>query len=1363
MCLYQTPTHFLLELIQNADDNNYTSGVIASLRLSLYEKDGQKCLRTDCNEVGFTFKQLDALTRVGQSTKKSTAGGRKGYIGEKGIGFKSVFKVADVVHIASGFYEFKLNRNNPIGMILPILSPFPTAERVADHTQFLLRLKDIDDYKEIRRDLEDIEPQLLLFLRKLKEIHVSTPGVGNVYRLRATEYDEDFGGETATISECSDDGVVVKTTKYVVHRHIVRDLPAEPRREGVTTSEVVVAFAVRDQVTPVATTQAAFAFLPIDNFGFRARDEDAPFREPGALRYVPKEYRFEDGTLFDLPSINASHLSFAYDSVRENLSLIGVTTLTLEELCDEFKVWIDEVGVAGIEEQSTQWHRQVSSLFYDVPRLKEKLQDFPIIPIRDGSWVNAGEKHVYLASNNGDEHVPTGVDISIVDQDASRDRVRRKFFNFLGIEEYSPRQVCDLILELHEDLLARRTGRAIKELVADAAYLFKHRSQLKRDGAPAIFFAVMKDGKPVMSRFKQTYLIDPRVKPGLIAKYRNTPGNPFSVLSDEYETAICDEGTEGTAKEFREWLLRSENSLFATIPILVHGTKLSPEWNFLRDQDVVDLLYVVKFYCKMYNPPLKLLKAVPELEVYCLDGVARALGLLAVPTADLKQHCPHLDFAKLPEPTLENWGFLSKFGVITTCDTTARLRELQALSELPVDDVDKKAVHEIYRALSSSMSLNKEEIQTAFSKRPLVFVNKPKPKWLSHEACVWTAHALLKQVIKLKTHYRDCKNLFRSFLGVESAGTKHVVDEFCSTSDDDDETAQRFEKLFSLLGDFHSSKSSLSDEQIERVQSAPVFPILEKGDGSQEESGIALRSMDDMDWYIPDSATLETAFRGKVDMLSLPVKSVRMLRGLFEDLDCKNMFLSSAVETVEPSGTCIRDRLGEDNLKTRLRYISQCLGDVKVTNDNEVIMIKETEEITDIYLREGIQESDQSAVNFELLKHFISEFEIDGEDANLANHLMSAPISRIPEIMEKHDIFSPEDPDDEGTDSEGTDSEDDDTTAVDRTDEPSDDELNIELGEDDEDEGGYERLKVASKATDSDVESESFSTFAPTHPHRPQSLRELIPSHQSRAESIVRKASHFRMSDSLVAITPIQHHRPEGAFRQSLLIRTRSAHDGGEGGSSPGWLTSTATSRGNLSDRYNSEFFDSDSSGYQASPRARDGPVPASEIRRREIGFLGELFVYEMFERQIDDWTFESWTSDMRGDAGHPRFEGCQGDFADFTYLDRSGHMREALREAGVEPNAEWSNDTKFHLEVKATLGHCAEAFFVSQNQLDKMREFDGDPNNAYVLLRVFNLEEDSDPGIKLFRDPWSLYMDGILDFRSEQGYKVYGGEATRS
>lgn len=234
--------------------------------MSLYEKDGKHFFRSDCNEVGFTFQQLDALTRIGMSTKNTTTGGRKGYIGEKGIGFKSVFKVADVVNVASGFYEFKFDRRETIGMMLPVPSRFPSDDRVKGHTQVLLQIKRRNDYNQTRVDLEGIESPILLFIRNLKQLTISINGENRVYRCRTQIPDNDFGGETTTISETTDNET--KTTKYVIHRQTFEGFPPESRREGIHSSEVVVAFAIKDKATPITKIQQVFAFLPIHSYGF---------------------------------------------------------------------------------------------------------------------------------------------------------------------------------------------------------------------------------------------------------------------------------------------------------------------------------------------------------------------------------------------------------------------------------------------------------------------------------------------------------------------------------------------------------------------------------------------------------------------------------------------------------------------------------------------------------------------------------------------------------------------------------------------------------------------------------------------------------------------------------------------------------------------------------------------------------------------------------------------------------------------------------------------------------------------------------------------------------------------------------------
>jgi hypothetical protein len=269
-----------LELIQNADDNRYRGDVSPTLKLSLYTREGGRYFRTDCNEIGFTLGQVDALVGLGKSTKTADkSSGEKGYIGEKGIGFKSVFKVADIVHVKSGYYHFKLDRNQSIGMLLPILSRFPSTDLAPFRTQFLLEVKRRDDYTEIEREMGDVKPELLMFLRKLTRLELTAPGNHgpSIFNRLVQNSGPDFGGaETFTLSTTTQNShsgraPVIRQKQYVLYRHKVQDLPQDPRREGISASEVNLAFPVADRYTPISETQNVFAFLPIDNFGFKVR------------------------------------------------------------------------------------------------------------------------------------------------------------------------------------------------------------------------------------------------------------------------------------------------------------------------------------------------------------------------------------------------------------------------------------------------------------------------------------------------------------------------------------------------------------------------------------------------------------------------------------------------------------------------------------------------------------------------------------------------------------------------------------------------------------------------------------------------------------------------------------------------------------------------------------------------------------------------------------------------------------------------------------------------------------------------------------------------------------------------------------
>jgi hypothetical protein len=83
--LYTDITHFILELIQNADDNVYHANLHPTLRLQLARSE----LLVECNEIGFSEENVRAICDLNASTKKWRKKVDDGFIGEKGIGKKN--------------------------------------------------------------------------------------------------------------------------------------------------------------------------------------------------------------------------------------------------------------------------------------------------------------------------------------------------------------------------------------------------------------------------------------------------------------------------------------------------------------------------------------------------------------------------------------------------------------------------------------------------------------------------------------------------------------------------------------------------------------------------------------------------------------------------------------------------------------------------------------------------------------------------------------------------------------------------------------------------------------------------------------------------------------------------------------------------------------------------------------------------------------------------------------------------------------------------------------------------------------------------------------------------------------------------
>ncbi|TVU25271.1 hypothetical protein EJB05_27763, partial [Eragrostis curvula] len=186
--LYSKDVHFLMELVQNAEDNEYPSGVAPSLEFLITSKDitgtgASSTLLIFNNEKGFSSSNVDSICRVGRSTKKGNR--HHGYIGEKGIGFKSVFLISNQPYIFSNGYQIKFNEKPcvecNIGYIVPEwVESTPSLSDIKDlygcsevlpTTTIILPLK-CEKVDAVKKQLSSLHPEMLLFLSKIRKLSV---------------------------------------------------------------------------------------------------------------------------------------------------------------------------------------------------------------------------------------------------------------------------------------------------------------------------------------------------------------------------------------------------------------------------------------------------------------------------------------------------------------------------------------------------------------------------------------------------------------------------------------------------------------------------------------------------------------------------------------------------------------------------------------------------------------------------------------------------------------------------------------------------------------------------------------------------------------------------------------------------------------------------------------------------------------------------------------------------------------------------------------------------------------------------------------------------------------------------------------
>lgn len=276
--LYSKETRFLYELIQNAEDNSYSTVTANGEEPFLAFKVYPDRIIIESNEDGFSESDIRAICSVGNSTKKHSAG----YIGEKGIGFKSVFKVAQKVHIHSGPFSFAFSHtreddDDGLGMITPYhedAQELPHGVR----TRMSLTLLDSTKFEERAAEFCEVPDTLLMFLSQLQRLSIELYQPGNdstttQYSKRETK---ENGLYTTFLTKTTRKGMEESTLeqKYYTTKSELHNLPFDEARkdkrgDSIDSATVILAFPVDEYDKPVIKSQYTYAFLPLRRVGFK--------------------------------------------------------------------------------------------------------------------------------------------------------------------------------------------------------------------------------------------------------------------------------------------------------------------------------------------------------------------------------------------------------------------------------------------------------------------------------------------------------------------------------------------------------------------------------------------------------------------------------------------------------------------------------------------------------------------------------------------------------------------------------------------------------------------------------------------------------------------------------------------------------------------------------------------------------------------------------------------------------------------------------------------------------------------------------------------------------------------------------------
>ncbi|EXJ66070.1 uncharacterized protein A1O5_10684 [Cladophialophora psammophila CBS 110553] len=979
--LYRESTHFLLEILQNADDNNYEHPT-PTLKLTCTEES----FRIDSNEVGFTDKDVKAVCSAGASNKA----GSSDTTGEKGLGFKAVFKVADTVWIASRAYSFKFDKKKKLGMIAPEWADEFPVSLLDGYSTIYLHLWQCNR-AEIEKVME-FDPALLPFLRKVERIELH----------RKVEHARTLARRQERISDTLYDLIIEEDDqemlRYKIIEYEIPSMPLETKRPGLSECSVSLGFPVSG--FEVAKSQPVYAFLPIREYGFtfaiqanfvlianredidassawniKIRDfvsgafinavnyfnttsfrytwprflpvetrdffqpvageiqeklkekesfegEDGEMHEPPSLVYVGEYYRLDDTPLVLTDFTKPRYLSRRYKDLRsETLEHLGIKELEYGDFLTDLEIFMEKEE-KKFRNQSPQWFSRLAHVLwlYDY-KAPNRLATLKIIPLSNGEWtsrVESKDKLFYLPTNDT-TLVPKGTEVLFVGPKAENDSERSRLFTSLGAKPFSLTEISSFVVRLHtmSSVMIQQS-----DLVDHLVFLFSAGWSNLDD---VDLWVATGSG---YRRASEVYL-RPFAPNG--RKFA------FPVLHQDYWLA-----TAGRELQWTHWL--KDQLRICEFPRLVRmmgdGFELSEDMKrIIEGLPSGQFLQLLRDHWQTYSEWLgsdedlnytqdwilskkALRQCLMSTEVDCINGSRYSLKDTIFPAGDLSgvEGSDALPLLDIPNSSNPSWSFLEQLGVTMKCDVNHYLQCLRTIKQKGQPERYLQLYGKIQETIDTDLPSTKE----AFMQDSLIYIpprNGRPYHWAAVKDCVWKGQDSLRRIHSLDYIYPGYARLFSQVLDIKNAGLDTFVAEARRiTSDDQPDYIFRLLQMINTLLVLDDSAEAL--DSVRSLRGCAIFPVKQKG----SEKLTFLSLMDE--WFVADNQRLTRKLSGKIPLLALPGRGIQRLEKLVRTLEIDQHFLSrNARRKVEITGNPWFCKDHTDTLSAKARFIACLIPD----------------------------------------------------------------------------------------------------------------------------------------------------------------------------------------------------------------------------------------------------------------------------------------------------------------------------------------------------------------------------------------------------------------------------------------------------